>query len=172
MKVAGASMWHLTPISLNHVASQIWFASINFYYSRTRTRKLKQWWSSISPITTLNTEKTTAYSNGNSGPGLGQAKKGCGVKAVNGIPTLPSYEPNMHFCYVENERFDWLLFIIKRGQFPIYLRTGLKHCKSSKWKSSAGCTDVDRFGKCWLASNTKKTHLAIYFLLGAVVSSL
>jgi hypothetical protein len=35
-------------------------------------------------------KKTMTFDIKNSGPGLGQAQKGGGVKPINGMPTLPS----------------------------------------------------------------------------------
>ena len=42
-----------------------------------------------SHLKSSNTKKTMTFTNGNQGPGLGQAHKYGRVKPVDGIPTLP-----------------------------------------------------------------------------------
>ena len=66
----------------------LWKESLNsdghqFYHYQQNKRKLKQWWSSIPPLSTtwtshlnsLHTKKTMTYDIGNPSPGLGQAQK-------------------------------------------------------------------------------------------------
>ena len=63
--------------------------------------KLKQWWSTILPISTkrtttshlksLNKEKTTTYDFGNLGPGLWQTQTNDVIKLVNGMTTFLSW---------------------------------------------------------------------------------
>jgi hypothetical protein len=51
-------------------------------------------------LNSLNTKKTTTYDVGNTGPGLGQAHKGGGVKPVNGIPTFLSSYLDLQWQYI------------------------------------------------------------------------
>jgi hypothetical protein len=51
-------------------------------------------------LNSLNTKKTTTYDVGNTGPGLGQANKGGGVKPVNGIPTFLSSYLDLQWQYI------------------------------------------------------------------------
>ena len=66
----------------------IWKESLNREWSIILLISTKR------PITyhlhSLNTKNVTPYDGGNPGLGLGQAQESCGVKSVNGNPTLPS----------------------------------------------------------------------------------
>jgi hypothetical protein len=75
-------------------------------------RKFKQWWSSIPPISTKRTnnlspqlkiKKTTTYrcDVGNQSSALRQAQQCGGIKAVNGIPMLFSWQLDLqrHYTY-------------------------------------------------------------------------
>ena len=47
-------------------------------------------------LNSLNTKKTMKYDVVNPGPALGQAHKCGGVKPVNGVPTLPSWQLHLY----------------------------------------------------------------------------
>ena len=75
-----------------------WMAWQTIAVRKLRKRKLKQWWSQITSISTKRTitshlnwtqYKTKTYDVGNLGPSLGQTQQCGGVKPVNGDPTNP-----------------------------------------------------------------------------------